>query len=159
LYEKILLALMLNYPPLFNEFGEDLARIGFETPEFEALRSRIMDILSFDSHEPLDATELYRHLCSGTESQPEGLAEILSKETYVHAGFARPDQDFEQARHGWKSIWNKHLREQLQADLQAARRRHAADETDENWTRVMALQNQLLTMEADSQNEGISESA
>ena len=165
LREKTLLALIMNHPLLFNEFGEDLARVDFQNPAFEALRQRIIDILSLDSHEPLDATELYRHLSSGDNSgassdlDAESLAEILSESTYMHAGFARPDRSLDQARHGWKSVWNKHLQEQLQADLQSASRRYAENASDENLARLMALRSQIESMVTDMSNEGVSESA
>lgn len=165
LREKALLALMLNHPALFNEFGEDLARLTFESEPFERLRQRLVDLLSIDSQEPLDAAELYRHLSSGDVSGPEagsgaeGLAEILSESTYVHAGFARPDRTLTQARHGWKSVWNKHLQEQLQVDLQNASRRYAEQATDENLARLVALRNQIESMVAEMNNEGVSESA
>lgn len=165
LREKTLLALILNHPLLFNDFGEDLARVGFETPAFESLRQRIIDILSLDSHEPLDANELYRHLSTGdesgfnTESYAESLAEILSESTYIHAGFARPDRTIDQARFGWKAVWNKHLQEQLQADLQNASRLYAENASDENLARLMALRTQIESMMADMSGEGVSESA
>jgi DNA primase len=165
LRERTLLALMLNHPRLFDEFGEDFAQLGFQNPDFEALRQRIVGALSLDSHEPLDATELFRHLSSAGESglnaepEPQALAEILSESTYIHAGFARPDRSLEQARQGWKSIWNKHLQEQLQADLQNASRRYAEEASDENFARLMALRGQMETMAADMNGENISESA
>ena len=157
LRERTLLAIMMNHPELFNDFGEDLALTSFENPAFDTLRQRIIDILSADSHEPLDATELYRHLSTG--DGVESLAEILSEGTYMHAGFARPDRNVEQARQGWKSIWNKHLQEQLQADLQSASRRYAEDATDENLARLMALRGQIENMVAEMNSEGVSESA
>ena len=165
LREKTFLVLMLNHPHLFDEFGEDFAKIGFQNAEFETLRQRIIGILSLDSHEPLDATELYRHLSSegefdsGEESDRGGLAEILSEATYMHAGFARPGRSLEQARQGWKSIWNRHLQEQLQADLQNASRRYAEDASDENLSRLMALRSQIESMVADMNNDAVSESA
>jgi DNA primase len=162
LRERILLALILNHTHLFDEFGEDLARIGLQTPEFEALRQRIIDILSLESHEPLDATELYRHLSSGdnaSAADQECLAEILSESTYMHAGYARPGKSLEQARQGWKSIWNKYLQEQLQMDLQSASRRYAEEATEENLARLLALRSQIEMMVADMNNDGMSESA
>ena len=158
LREKALLALMINHPALFDEFGENLAQVGFQNPAFEGLRQRITDILSLDSHEPLDATELYRHLSSvddaGFEAGPAGkaLAEILSESTYMHAGFARPGKSIEQARQGWKSIWNKHLQEQLQAELVEANRR--MDDVA-----VESLREQILSLETNMNGEGFSESA
>lgn len=165
LREKTLLALILNHPDLFNEFGEELARADFQTPAYEAWRQQIVTILSLDSQEPLDATELYRHLSSLDKSGPgtgldmESLADILSESTYMHAGFARPDRSLEQARHGWKSVWNKHLQEQLQSDLQSASRRYAEEATDENLARLMALRSQIESMVSDMNSDSVSETA
>jgi DNA primase len=149
LRERALLAIIINYPALFDDFGEDLAHIDFSSPEFEVLRQRVIGILSVESQEPLDAKELYRHLSAAGEtgSSPDSglasLTEVLSETTYIHVSFARPDRSLDQARHGWKSIWNKHLREQLEGDLQSASRRYAEEASEENLTRLMALREQV----------------
>ena len=152
LREKVLLALMLNYPALFPEYGEELARISFASPPLEALRQQIVTLLSSDSHEPLDAPELYRHLSDGDAAKAwrAGLSEVLSEATYMHAAFARPDRALDLARQGWKSIWNKYLQELLQADLQTAKRRYAEDASDANLTRLMALRAQIEVLLHDS---------
>jgi len=170
--ERALLALMINHPGLFADFGEEFAHIGFATVEFEALRQRVTDILTLDSPEPLDAPGLYRHLSStGTadgdpESEPNGpqnsllrmgLAEVLSETTYIHVGFARPDRPLEVARQGWKSIWSKMLEEQLKADLEAARRLYAEQASDESYTRLMALREQIESLAREGDDEGLSE--
>ncbi len=158
LREKVLLALMINYPALFSEFGEDIERITFSTELLETLRQRLVDLLSADSHEPLDASELYRHLSGegALKTGQLGLAEALSEATYMHAAFARPGRDLEKARRGWKSIWNKYLQELLQVDLQAAKRSYAEDASDANLTRLMALRAQVeaLMHESASQDPG-----
>ncbi|MDX2027171.1 MAG: DNA primase [Alphaproteobacteria bacterium] len=156
LRERALLALMINHPDLFADLGEDLAHIGFSTPEFEALRQRVVEILSLESQEPLDATELYRHLSpsggagSAGDSGLAGLAEVLSETTYMHAGFARPGRPLDQARQGWKSIWNKYLQEQLNVDIQAAKRRYAEETSDTNLAKLMALSEQMQSLIAES---------
>lgn len=156
--ERALLALIINHPSLFGDFGEDLAHLAFAAPEFEALRERVIGILSLDSQEPLDAAGLYRHLSgsgNADKTAPEnwqaGLAEVLSEATYVHVGFARPDRSIEQARHGWKSIWSMHMQEQLKADLEAARRQHGEENSDESLMRLLALREQVesLSRQAD----------
>lgn len=147
--EKALLALIINHPGLFADFGEDFAHLAFQNPEFEALRQRVVEILSLDSQETLDAPALYRHLSAlgeGYESSQlswrAGLADVLSETTYMYVGQARPDQPFEEARRGWKALWNNMLQEQLDADLEVARRRHAEEPSDENYERLMALRAQ-----------------
>ena len=148
LRERVLLAIILNHPALFEEFGDDLAQIGFSSPDLETIRQRTVDLLSTDSHETLDVAELYRHLSDGADTKvlAMGLSETLSEATYVHAGFARPDRSIEQARQGWKSIWNKYLQELLHADLQMARRHYAEDASEANLTRLLALREQIETL-------------
>lgn len=158
LRERVLLALMLNYPALFAEFGEELAQTGFLNTDLEPLRQRIVELLSDDSHETLDAAELYRHLSDRADARElaMGLSDTLSEATYVHAGFARPDRSVEHARQGWKSIWNKYLQELLHADLQVARRHYAENASEANLTRLLALREQI---EALAHETSVSESA
>lgn len=163
LRERALLALMVNHPALFADFGEDLTLTSFINPEFEALKQQVVSILSLDSHEPLDATELYRHLSLESGSGPGGdskqasLAEILSETTYMHASFARPERSLEQARQGWKSIWDKYLQELLHVDLQTARHRYAEDASDENLSRLLALREQVEALIRESGDTNVYE--
>ena len=163
LRERVLLALMVNHPALFTDFGEDLCRIAFKDGGYDALRQQIVTFFETDSHETLDVETLYRHL---SLLEDEGAAqtsvrELLSEGTYVHAGFARPDRPLEQARLGWKSIWNKYLQEQLQTDLQAAGRLWREDPSDANLRRLMALREQIesLARESVEQESGDGEDA
>ncbi len=159
LRERVILALILNHPNLFNDFGEDLAHTGFSSPNLEALRQQIVGLLSDDSHEPLDAPELYRHLSGGQDAKNRHsvLTELLSEATYMHAGFARPGRPLEQARQGWKSIWNVYLQEQLQADLQNAKRHFAEQDTQANLDRLMALRKQVEALTNESADGDASE--
>ncbi len=164
LREKVLLALMMNHPSLYHEFGEDLVRTPFGTPGLEALKRQIVDLFESDSQETLDAAEVYRHLSEGdvVSGGAERLADILSEAIYLHAGFARPASSYERARRGWKSIWNKYLQEQVQTDLQAATQLWRQAPTDANFARLMALRDQaeqmareLVEQESDSGEEDI----
>ncbi|MDD3181483.1 MAG: DNA primase [Alphaproteobacteria bacterium] len=155
LREKVLLAIMVNHPSLFNEFGEELGNIGFTSPDLEALRQQLIDLFASDSHETLDVEALYRHFSGGDAANGghRGLAEVLSEATYMHAGFARPDRPLEQARQGWNSIWNKYLQGQLQADVQAANRLWHEDPSDANLTRLMTLRQQMESLVRKSSEE------
>lgn len=158
--EMALLALMLRYPTLFNDFGEDFATISFNQSFLEAIRQQLVDLLADDSHEPLDATEVYRHLSRlATEDtsvgyRPGHLDDILSS-TALHARLAAPDQTLDQVRLGWKSIRNMQLQERLQSDIQRASRTYAENATDENFNRLLALRSQAeaLAREIDGSAE------
>ena len=154
------MAIILNHPELFHDFGEDLARIDFSDPQLEALRQQTLDILSDDSHEPLDAAELYRHLSGGDEcvALRPALTSTLSEQTYTHARFARPSQPVEQARQGWKSIWNKYLQELYTPDLEAAKRLYREDPSETNLERMMALRHQIEALTHESAESDNAES-
>lgn len=151
LRERVLLAIILNYPALFEELGENLAHLAFSTPDHEAVRQKIVAILSDSLEEDLDAAGLYRHLCDGDDAKPltRALAAILSEATYLHAGFARPGRTEAEARYGWNAIWNKYLLDMLQADLQAAKQIYAVDSSDANWSRLLHIRNQLESLTQD----------
>jgi DNA primase len=165
LRERALLALMINHPALFDEFGEDLALRSFTNVGFEALRQHIVDILSLDSHEPLDANELNRHVSSAEASyggeghQASVVAEVLSESTYIHVAAARPGRLIDQARQSWKSIWTQWLLEQLQQDLQTARRMYSDNASDDNMARLMALRSQVVTLMTEPEEVSVPESA
>lgn len=152
LRERVLLALMLNHPALFNEFGEDLANFAFTSPDLEALRQRIVVILGDSSDEPLDAAALSRHLSQGDDAKSltRALSVLLSEATYVHAGFARPGRALNEARQGWIAIWNKYLLEMLQAELQAAKQVFNQDGSEANWSRLLHIRAQLESLTADA---------
>jgi DNA primase len=149
--ERSLLALMINHPALFDEFGEQLAQISFESADYEILRQQVLDLLT-QAHEKdgaLDGGELRRHLNDRDDMQTRyenggsALDDILSPDTYLHARAARPDAELEQARECWLAIWGRHERTQLLAELTLAARRHSEQPTDENWRCLQALQAQI----------------
>jgi hypothetical protein len=49
------------------------------------------------------------------------------------------------------------LQEQLKADLEAARRMHAENNSDESYTRLMALREQIENLARLGEDEGLSE--
>ncbi|MDE2029531.1 MAG: hypothetical protein KGI97_03095, partial [Alphaproteobacteria bacterium] len=144
--EKILLALMINHPELFDEFGENLAHLDFETPEFETMRRRLIDLLSESS---LDAVELRRALADPGEDRivyednSGVLDEILSPDTYLHAKGALPDAAPEIAQRTWVSTWQLHEHDLLLSALEEAKRRYSKDRNDENWQQIIMLQAQI----------------
>lgn len=148
LMEKVLMALIVNNPALFPEVGEDLVSITFTNPSLEALRQQVITIMMADSHESLDAAELYRHLSQGDGAKAcqKGLAEALCAETYMHARFARPGATLDEARKGWQFFWKTHLRETVEAELEEAKRRWEADPSTENWARVLSLREEITAL-------------
>ncbi|MDE1901899.1 MAG: DNA primase [Alphaproteobacteria bacterium] len=147
--EKILLALMIGHPSLFDAFGENLANLDFQTPEFDALRRRIVDILSETHDAPPQADELRRALADHGEDRlvyednSSVLDEILSPETWLHAKGANPAAEIDIARHDWLAHWTSHEQDLMLAELESAKRRYNSESSDENWRRIMELQAQI----------------
>lgn len=147
--ERILLALIINHPPLFDEFGESFAQMEFQTPEFETLRQRVIDILSQAHDAPLNAAELRRHLSdSGNNpyAEPSGslIDELLAQDTYMHAKAARPEAATEEARKAWTMIWERLEQDRVRADYEAARALYRDQPSEENHRRMEALRNRVM---------------
>ena len=152
--ERILLALIINHPTLFDEFGETLAQVEFQTREYEMLRGRVMDALSQAQGSPMTANELRRHLSTHETSpaydpfsyEPDGieLDDILSLDTYMHAKAARADAPIEEARNVWLEKWSMLEQSKIKADYETARTRYRDQPTDENFRRQEALREKVL---------------
>ncbi len=146
---RILLALIINHPGLFDAFGENFAQLEFQTPDYENLRQRVLDILS-QAETPLTADELRRALLHNDEN-PFGdtrntnlLDEILSPDTYMHAKAARPDAALDDARKTWADIWKSLEQEWAMGDYNAAAAAYRENQNDENKARLDALKTRML---------------
>ena len=148
--ERILLALIINHPDLFDEFGETLAQHEFQAADYEQLRQRVMDILAQAQEVSLTAAELRRTLSDHAydpfayEQDNSTLDEILSNDTYMHAKAARIDAPVEEARRAWVSIWETLEQGKIKADYESARARYRDHPTEENLRRQEALRERVL---------------
>ncbi|MFA4995144.1 MAG: DNA primase [Bdellovibrionales bacterium] len=121
--EKIFLALMINHPDLFNEFGETFTLLNIHAPEYASLREKIVAHLSQEHDSPPTPEELRRAL-SESEASPfshekdsEALDEILSPAAYIGAAkAARPEAALEEAREAWQAIWASIEEEKIEAE-------------------------------------------
>jgi DNA primase len=150
--ERVLLALMINHPFLFDEFGENFARIAFIDSTYETLRQRVADILTQTPDAPLQLDELRRALVDREEDRfsrddsVSVLDEVLSSDTYLRAKAAKPTTEPDQARLCWLAFWSHHEKEQMLIELNRATMRHNDQPTEENWRYVLALQAQIQNL-------------
>ncbi len=121
--ERIFLALMINHPGLFDEFGENFTLLDIQTPEFASLREKIVAHLSQEHDTPPTPDELRRALSESHgspfahEKDSEALNEILSPAAYIGAAkAARPDAAPEEAREAWQAIWAAIEQEKVEAE-------------------------------------------
>jgi DNA primase len=98
---RILLALMINYPELYDEFGESLGTIKIADAEYDQLRQALVHLLGEQNN--LDYQAVKQHL--NELGYGKILDAIFDKSLYLHAGFAKPGQSLDDARQGWRDIW------------------------------------------------------
>jgi DNA primase len=95
---RILLAIMINHPFLFDEFSEIFAEIDLPVA-WEPLRQALFEALA---KEALDANALALHLqVSGHNSV---MNDILGPATTDHARFVMPGMSADQVRDGWRDV-------------------------------------------------------
>lgn len=133
LRERLLLAILINQPALLAEVEETLGLIQFANPELDGLRQALVGIAARESD--LDAAGLERHLSEG------GYASVLSGVLGGDLpGYARRSATLEAAREGWRQVWLNSQDLAFQAELRAAERRFQEEMSEENLTRLRALQ-------------------
>ncbi|MBI2235058.1 MAG: DNA primase, partial [Micavibrio aeruginosavorus] len=132
----ILLACILNHPALFGWVEEDMGQVDIPEPRFAALRQAIIQFLGSQAA-GVETGALHNHLIDQGFA-PE-LSAILSENVYTHAGFARPQMALEFVRKGWQDTLSFMQKKTVLRELKAAGQALAADFSDENEQRVMAL--------------------
>ncbi len=96
--ERILLAILLNYPELFDEFGEIFGMMPAKTAGFDALRHDMVNMLA--ENPDISSAELQSQLKQNNHA--ESMQFILTDEIYMHASFAKPGQYIDDVREGWQ---------------------------------------------------------
>lgn len=101
--EHYLIAMLINYPELFDEVEETLGIIEIQDEQLRNLRQSLFDTLQ--EHEALDSSELKDILKNAGYN--EVLDAILSESLYLQAVFARPEQDLSVVKEGWMFTMNR----------------------------------------------------
>jgi DNA primase len=112
---RIMLAMMVNHPFLFDELSETFAELPLPVA-WEPLRQAIFDALAGQA---LDAQALGLHLrASGHASV---LDDVLGPATTGRAGFVKPGIPGDQVRAGWLDVWSRSHGRTLERELAIAR--------------------------------------
>lgn len=109
LREKVLMAVMINYPALFEEFGEQLGMISIPNGEYDTVRQCLIRFLT-DAEEQeiyLDDQAVKQHLIESGHGKI--LDAIFDSSLYLHAGFAKPGQPPDIVRQGWQDTYARGL--------------------------------------------------
>jgi DNA primase len=112
---RIMLAMMINHPFLFDELSETFAELPLPVA-WEPLRQALFDALA---DQALDAEALCVHLrASGHASV---LDDVLGPETTDRARFVRLGTPEDQVRAGWLDVWSRSHSRSLDRELAVAR--------------------------------------
>jgi DNA primase len=147
--DKILLALMINHPMLYDEFGENFSMLELASPDLENIRRKTAHHLAQDYDEPPSAEDLRRALAMPDDpfAYEEGgavLDEILSPATCIGPGkAARLDASLEESREAWLAIWKTLEQEKVEAEYAKACAQYREDESEENKRRMEALKEKI----------------
>lgn len=107
LKEKVLIAGLINYPELYEEFAEQIGMLTIPNEEYDQLRQALIRFLraSGDAQITLDDQAVKQHL---RETGYEGiLAAVFDASLYLHAGFTKPGQSLDVVRQGWMEAWER----------------------------------------------------
>jgi len=97
---RIFLALMIHYPELYDEFGEDFGRVRIADPEYDHIRQELINLLA--TQNSLDYQAVKQHL---TESGHGEILKAIDSFLDTHAVFAKPGQMIDTVRAAWREEW------------------------------------------------------
>ncbi len=111
LREKVLIATLINYPQLFDEFAEQLGMVEVPNADYDQLRQELIRFLGggYDNQESdriyLDDQAVKQHLIESGYGKI--LEALFDKSLYIYAGFAKPGQPLELVRQGWLEAYSR----------------------------------------------------
>lgn len=142
IHERLLLAILINHPNLIDETSNDFAFLEFKEERLHDLRDAI---LRFYAEGVLDEMDLKSYLIrEGFESEVET---VLSPQVLMHGAFAKPSASLEEAREGWREIFNRMQNALGNNDLKAAEDHLANEMSAEAWKRLKMLKKSILVQD------------
>lgn len=138
-HEYLLLAILINHPILLGEISDDLACIEFKEPHLHDLRDKILDFYADGAFTDISMKDFL--LQQGFERE---LETIFSKQVLIHGSFALSSAPLEEARAGWKEIFNRIQSNLEQKDIKIAQDHLAEDMSQEAWDRLKALKKNTM---------------
>jgi DNA primase len=150
--EQILLATLMQHPPLLDEMGECIGNIAFSDAKLSRLHHAMLNLAAgFEASATLDSAELCRHLKGLGFSE---LVDTLRGDGVLqHASFARPGASLESARQGLGFLVARAGRAQLEVELEEAEQTWVADPTEANWARLDRLRHALQALNVGAESD------
>ena len=139
IHERLLLAILINHPNLLDEISDDLAFLEFKEPHLHEMREAI---LNFYAEGILNEINLKDYLFrGGFETE---VAAILSPQVLIHGAFAKASASLEDAREGWREIFNRIQNTLGKNDLKAAQDNLAEEMSEKAWQQLKMLKKNTL---------------
>ena len=144
----IILGFIRHYNQLLAHLSQ-LEKLDFVTDDLKSLRDAIVDAISHNA--PLDSGGLKGHLIGiGFENLMTRLEQLPDARML---DFVRPESDPEDVVSGWlDAVELQHRLITLTAEKREAETDLAADTTQENFERLMAIENEISTLESKTLN-------
>ncbi|MDD9899792.1 MAG: DNA primase [Alphaproteobacteria bacterium] len=101
--EKILIAAMIQYPELYDEFSEEFGLLRCDSLDCDQVRHSLISLL--DQRNDLDYQAVKTHLVES--GQGRILDDLFEPSLFLHAGFVKPDQPYDDVRQGWEDVYTR----------------------------------------------------
>lgn len=139
IHEHLLLAILINHPILLDEVSDDLASLEFKESRLHDLRNGMLHLYAEGSPDGLNMKDFL--LQQGFEKEVEA---VLSSHILIHGSFALSSASLEEAREGWKEIFNRIQKSMGTQDIKAAQEHLAEEMSPEAWFRLKTLKKNTL---------------
>jgi len=142
--ETLLLALVINHPPLLAEFLEEVAALPLAQPPHRRLRQGVIDALA--EAPELDGGRLSQRLAD--LGLGEVLGQVLSPALYAFCAAARPEASLDLARQTFEVLLADVAAGEAARAVAEAERQLALDPSEENLARMAAAVQLMREAEA-----------
>lgn len=144
--EALMVLTLLNHPELLENHGETFATLDFSDLRLDRLRNEIISIAALSV--ALDRETLVHHL---SETDMARFAQDLARRKSMRIdAFVRPEASLSEAERGWIHLLERQRSANgLRKELREAEQALARDGTDENLSRLVAINAQLHELEKD----------
>ncbi len=142
--EAVIILTLVNHPGLAESRMEVLAGLDFPTPVARSLMGTLLDLLT--RHHEIGTTELRAALgARGFGEVLERMQDLLGRQGVWQTGAEIAEMDAETGLRHALALHNKKV--QLNRDLKAAELALGEDPSEENFERLLDIQNQITTVD------------
>ena len=137
----ILLAILIHHPHLLDEVAEELASVESSDESLNALKEAILNFATQeDEYTASNLKEFIYH--QGLEVS---VGHLLSTDAVLNFPQAQEMSSQEEALEGWREVYSKLRKTQLEEEVQRLQALLAQEMTQENWRRLVEVKKMLAT--------------